>query len=424
MCKIKIRQSKRIIRQSTKGGLVLVKRQLFAYTPFKDMFNELFKKRFGLPFLSLWLMMVFRALLGGSSFQQFGKDWNNDKTRSIVADYREKITHRLLARNIQRISPQFSRKLVIETSKRMYQKGIVLAKRIAIDSTPIEVKGKKYEKVGSLTKNGKFTKGYKLSIAFDVDSKVPLAYILTPINPHDSQFLIPLIKIVQTEYNHSIKAVMIDKGYYGLDFFKFLDEQGISFFIPGKKYSKLKKRINNLHFKDFRHNKSKNYYFKEGKYRIKGYGFIRCIFVVYKKFEDWMPVDEKNNKVWVLFTNDEKISSKNAVQAYKDRWQIEIFFKQCKNELGLKILPGRDFRIVAMHVSSVLLAYLGLISLELEEREKSEVIPIAINEWKNRFINVLISIILKRNRIYFEFEEAWIHSWSILEKDLNGGIFM
>jgi len=77
-----------------------------------------------------------------------------------------------------------------------------------------------------------------------------------------------------------------------------------------------------------------------------------------------------------------------------------------------------------MHVSSVLLAYLGLISLELEEREKSEVIPIAINEWKNRFINVLISIILKRNRIYFEFEEAWIHSWSILEKDLNGGIFM
>ena len=95
MCQIKIRRSKRIIRHSTSGGLVLVKRQLFAYTPFKDLFNEFFKKRFGLSFLSLWLIKVFRALLGGPSLKQFENDWNKDKTFKYIANYRKKIIHRL-----------------------------------------------------------------------------------------------------------------------------------------------------------------------------------------------------------------------------------------------------------------------------------------------------------------------------------------
>ena len=196
MCQIKIRRSRRKIRQSTSGGLVLVKRQLLVYTPFKDIFSELFKKRFGLSFFSLWLIMVFRALLGGSSFQQFEKDWNKDKTWKIIANYRKNIIHRLLARNIHRISPQMSRKMVIGTVKNLHQKELVLAKRVAIDSSPITVKGKNYKKSSAVTKNGKYSIGYKLLMAFDLDSKVPLAYMLTSINVHDSQLLIPLIKMI------------------------------------------------------------------------------------------------------------------------------------------------------------------------------------------------------------------------------------
>lgn len=234
MFQVRIRQSRCKIRQSTSGGLVLVKRQLLVYTPFKDLFSELFKKRFGLSFLSLWLIMVFRSLLGGSSFQQFEKDWNKDKTWKIIANYRNNIIHRLLARNIHRISPQMSRKMVIGAVKNLHQKGLVLARRVAIDSSPITVKGKKYEKSGAVTKNGKYSIGYKLSLAFDLDSKVPLAYILTPINVHDSQMLIPLIKMIQSEYNNSLQAIMIDRGYYGADFFKFLDDNVLNFLFPEK----------------------------------------------------------------------------------------------------------------------------------------------------------------------------------------------
>ena len=417
-----IRRSRRKIRHTNYGGLVLVKRQLLVYTPFKDIFSELSKKRFGLSYLSLWLLMVFRALLGGLSFQQFEKDWNKDKALKYISGYRNQIIHRLLARNIHRISPQVSRKMVHGTIKTLHAKNLISAKRVAIDSTLITVKGKKYEKMGAVTKNGKYYTGYKLSIAFDLDSKVPLAYILTSINPHDSQMLIPLIKIIQSEYGITPKSVMVDRGYYGVDFFKFLDDQGIKFFIPGKMYANLNKKINELHFDEFKQNKSKNYYYKEDTITLKKYGVIRCIFISYKKFEDWMPYEEKNKRLWVLFTNDINISPKNAILAYKARWQIELFFKQCRNELGLNTLPGRDFRIVSMHISSVLLAYIGLISLVLEEKQNKEELPIAILDWKNKFIKLFLSIVLKRNRIYFEFEEEWIHRWTILEKDLNGGV--
>ncbi len=67
---------------------------------------------------------------------------------------------------------------------------------------------------------GKYITGYIISIAFDVDAKVPLAYIVTPLNVHDSQLLVSLVRMIQKEFNSSTKEVIIDRGYYGADFFK------------------------------------------------------------------------------------------------------------------------------------------------------------------------------------------------------------
>jgi hypothetical protein len=49
--------------------------------------------------------------------------------------------------------------MVIGIVKNLNQKGLVLGKRVAIDSSPITVKGKKYEKSGAFTKNGKYSIG-------------------------------------------------------------------------------------------------------------------------------------------------------------------------------------------------------------------------------------------------------------------------
>ena len=261
MTNIKIRRPKRITRQTKLGGLVLIKNQLSSYSSFKDILGSVIEKRFGLSIISLWLLMVYRALLGGTSLNQFRFDYEKDQTIGIIANYRKRITHRLLARNICRICPQKVRKIVVESSKSLFRKGLVKCKRIAIDSSFIEVDGNKYKKMGGVKKNGKYIKGYKLHLAFDVDSKIPLAYIVTSINVHDSQMLIALIKMVQSEYKNSLNTVIIDRGYYGGDFFSEISSLGLKFFIPAKKYQKLVKAINTLKFEDFK-------LYKKGKFYI------------------------------------------------------------------------------------------------------------------------------------------------------------
>ncbi len=424
MRKIKLRRPGRIIRQTSAGGLVLIRHQFAKYTPFRMIFHWLSQKRFGLSILSLWLILVFRAVLGSSSFYQLAKDWDTDQARGILVNYRKSITHRLLARNIHRFSPQITRKVVIGTAKAMFTRGLLSAKKVAIDSTQILVTGSKYPKTGTVKKNGKYYTGYKLSIAFDVIAKVPLAYIVTPLTKHDSQLLIPLLKFVQKVYNSPIKEVILDRGYYGNEYFTFLKEQGFDFFIPAKKYSAYKKKLEQLDFKSFKYYKKRKVFYKDENLWLSKYGVIRCIFVVSKEYKEWMPEEGEKERVWAIYTNNCGKSPQRIIETYRDRWQIEVFFKEIKQNLGLKKLPGRDYRIVQMHIGSVLLAYLCLISLVLEEATTEEQRAIAIKTWKNMFIKLVLTIHLKGNYIFLEFQEKWISLSKNIESFLNGGIFM
>lgn len=136
-----------------------------------------------------------------------------------------------------------------------------------------------------------------------------------------------------------------------------------------------------------------------------------------------MPSEEDESKIWVIFTNDYSISPKRVIRSYRERWQIEVFFKGIKNELGLRKLPGRDYRIINVHISTVLLAYLCLQSLNLEERMNNESIPNDIKEWKNRFIFLVLTIYLRGRYIFLEFQEKWVSDTKTMEAYLNGGIF-
>lgn len=424
MAIFKIRRHKRIVRHTTSGGLILIQQQFIKYAPFKTILHPLFQKRFGLSILSLWLIMIYRSLLGGLSFQQFQIDWNKDSTKGILAHYREKITHRLLARNIHKFSPQINRKVVMETAKSLFNNNLLTANRIAIDSTSILVSGKNYPKVGSITRNGKYQTGYKLSIAFDIDAKIPLAYILTPLNVHDCNLLIPLIKMVQNNFQNKLKVIVLDRGYYGVEFFKFLRSINVKFFIPVKKFSAFKNKLIDLKKDHFIFSKKLNLFYKDDILNIQKYGNLRCIFVMSKDFKDWMPLEEKSKEVWAILTNDFDMSPNRILKTYRDRWQIEVFFKQCKGELGLNRFPGRDYRIINMHIATVLLGYICITSLVLEEKLNNEEIKISLKDWINTYIYLVLTIILKGNFIFLEFQEKWVSISKSMENYLNGGFLM
>ncbi len=77
-----------------------------------------------------------------------------------------------------------------------------------------------------------------------------------------------------------------------------------------------------------------------------------------------------------------------------------------------------------MHVSTVLLFYFILVSFALEERLRNEEVSISIKKWKNRFVHLLLSLVLQRKTIYYVFQVKWVTLSKTLERDLNGGIFM
>ena len=72
----------------------------------------------------------------------------------------------------------------------------------------------------------------------------------------------------------------------------------------------------------------------------------------------------------VLLTNDFGLSAKEVVEFYELRWQIELFFRELKSELGLGDYRGTDFRAFERHVDLVLLAFLCL-----EWLRSTDVIP-------------------------------------------------
>lgn len=56
-----------------------------------------------------------------------------------------------------------------------------------------------------------------------------------------------------------------------------------------------------------------------------------------RRIEVW---DEENEKVIVLLTNHMNFGSTTIAAIYKDRWQIEIFFKTIKQNLRIKTFIG------------------------------------------------------------------------------------
>jgi len=76
-----------------------------------------------------------------------------------------------------------------------------------------------------------------------------------------------------------------------------------------------------------------------------------------RRIEVW---DEVNQKVLVLLTNNLKFGSTTIAAIYKDRWQIEIFFKTIKQNLKIKTFVGTTANAVKIQIWTALIAILLL----------------------------------------------------------------
>lgn len=71
-------------------------------------------------------------------------------------------------------------------------------------------------------------------------------------------------------------------------------------------------------------------------------------------------LDEENGRVIVLLTNHLKFGSTTIAAIYKERWNIEIFFKHLKQNLRIKTFVGTSPNAVLTQIWTALIAILVL----------------------------------------------------------------
>lgn len=74
--------------------------------------------------------------------------------------------------------------------------------------------------------------------------------------------------------------------------------------------------------------------------------------------------DPETKKHYVFLTNNFKLSPKTIADIYKDRWQIEIFFRWIKQNLKIKAFIGNSRNAVMTQIYVALIAYLLLYLLK------------------------------------------------------------
>lgn len=79
-------------------------------------------------------------------------------------------------------------------------------------------------------------------------------------------------------------------------------------------------------------------------------------------------LDPRSNKVLVLLTNHLKFGATTVAAIYKERWQIELFFKALKQNLKIKTFLGTSANALKIQVWTALIAMLLLRYLQIKSR--------------------------------------------------------
>lgn len=116
-----------------------------------------------------------------------------------------------------------------------------------------------------------------------------------------------------------------------------------------------------------------------------------CLDVEYKghKVRLFFTRLNKRSKWRLLVTTDTKLTFTEAFEAYANRWAIEVFFKECKQNLGLGKNQSRDFDA---QIASTTICFVQYIILSLYKRcEKYETIGGVFRECKEGIMEQVLS---------------------------------
>ena len=196
------------------------------------------------------------------------------------------------------------------------------------------------------------TKGaVKLHVKLNHSGYLPTFMVVTTGKVHETQ-MAPSIPLERGD------VAIFDKGYTDFKWYKSLDDKGVFFVTRLKKnaYYQVVER------KDV--SALKNIY-SDQTIELKG-------FYSKQKFPERLrrirSKDPATGKFITILTNNFTWSAKTIARIYKERWQIELFFKSIKQQLKVKSFVGTSKNALLSQLWVALIAYLLLSYLKFKSR--------------------------------------------------------
>jgi len=204
--------------------------------------------------------------------------------------------------------------------------------------------------------------GIKLHTLFDINTQIPAFVHITPASVHDMNAMDFLFYEIGAYY-------IFDRGY--VDYSRlFKITQHSAFFVVRAK--------RNLQF-------NRMYSIKIDKPTGVKYDQIGKLsgFYASKEYPNKLRkikfYDQNTDKTFIFLTNNFELSAEQIAFLYKNRWQVELFFKWIKQHLKIKAFWGASENAVRIQVYSAIIAYclVAIIGTKLKiERSTYEILQV------------------------------------------------
>jgi len=196
------------------------------------------------------------------------------------------------------------------------------------------------------------TKGaIKLHLLLDHDGYLPSFAVITEGRMAD-------VKVVPQFHFAPGTIVVDDRAYTDYALFGRWTAQGI-YFVTRMKDNALYEVVGEKEVPQNRH------IFKDELIELRGLGAIEKCPCPLRRIEAY---DPETDKVLVFLTNQLGLGATTISAIYKDRWQMEIFFKALKQNLKIKTFVGTSANAVKIQIWTALIAMLILRFLQLRSK--------------------------------------------------------
>jgi IS4 transposase len=219
---------------------------------------------------------------------------------------------------------------------------------VALDSTSITLKGRSFDD-WTATARTRNTQGVKLHVGYAVDRKVPISQSITAANVNDIEEAVKLPLEAGTTY-------VFDKGYCDYNWWHRIDRVKAVFVTRFKRNAGLTQVAERRIPKS-----AAGLILADEVVRLKHRNPSGGRFNDYQKPLRRVTVARPGHeRPLVLATNDLKSPAVQIAAIYKDRWNIELFFKWIKQHLRIKRFLGRSENAVRIQILTALISYLLL----------------------------------------------------------------